>query len=740
MTSKNSFWGNARENMKRRSWTVLLCAFAMLMLFPVRSALLITSERSALQDPDYLGGGMEAEEWLAEKLLESITYTPAAAFLIAGSAILFAVQGFAWMDSRKKLDLYMSVPVSGRRRYLYIYLNGLGIFVSCYLLSLLISLLAGGLLGAVTCETAVRSLLFFFCGLLFFLAVYNLALTAVMLTGNVLVTLLAILTFLFYEYGLRLLFDILRQTFFVTYSQAMSGVADGCFTSPLFIWLQGENGFSCLLAGEGRYAGELALLLVLLAAQALLYGGLAYVLYRKREADAAGRAMAFCAGMTPVKLALMVPLTLFMGVWFRGLSTGSAVYTVLGMLVGLLLSHALLQLVYESDVRSIWRCKWHLLAAGGLSALVYAAFAFDLTGFDRYIPEADQVESVSISLKNEYYGYEIYQSLFERDMYYEEKEKYMLEHMNAAEPEAVEAVRQLAASNLEYIRQGYPSKGAEASSQDGTERRRYIPLMVKYTLRGGREVYREIAVEGTRGREQMDLLFSTEEFRRARYQVMDDAFRIHADELSLVYNDGMEDFLFLGENEQLLRAACQDLAGHSFTQRMEELPVGKLKIRYHIPGEPEEYSCDWSYPVYENFENTLALIRGQEPDLRPRADGSFLDPEEIVSIRITCYNLKQEDVEYTPESTSVSYSTEREMTETFTDQADIARIVPALYPAALADMERFETAGRLDFDNYEINITYRPGVKYRNQYLAFVPVPNRLPAFVREKTSYPQEN
>lgn len=739
MMSKSSFWGSVRENLKRRAWTVLLCASAMLLFLPLRAAMLITSERSAMEEPGYLGAVVDEEAWLAERFLESITDSPAVLFLVAGAAILFAVQGFAWMDSRRKLDLYLSVPVSSRRRYLYIYLNGLAIFASCYLVSLLLSLTVGGLLGAVTFETAVRALLFFFCGLLLFLAVYNLALTAVMLTGNVLVTLTAILVFLFYEYGIRLLFDTMRQIFFATYSEEMSGVARSCFTSPLFVWLQKENGLRFLLNGNQRYAGQLAWLLGVLAVQAILYGGLAYVLYRKREADAAGRALAFRAGMTPVKLALMVPAALLMGVWFRSLSAGGAVYALLGMLAGLLLSHALIQIVYEFDVRSILHRKWHLLAAGGISALIYAVFALDLTGFDSYIPAADQVESVSVSLKNEYYGFEVYQSLFDRDMYYEEKEAYMLEHMNAAEPEAVEAVRQLAAWNLEYMQKDFSTDKTAASTEDG-ERRRYFPLMVRYTLHGGRKVYREILVECSQGREQMDLLFAAEGFKRARYQVLDDAFRLHADELSLIYSDGMEDFLFLGENERLLRAICQDLSGHSFTQRMEELPVGKLRIQYHLPGEPEGYSYDWVYPVYEDFKETLALMRGQEADLRPRADGGFLNPEEIVSIRITCYNLEREDVEYTPEGTSVSYSTDREVTETFTDPADIARIVPALYPSPLADMERSVPFDRLDFDNYEINVTYRPGVKYRNQYLSFVPVPGRLPGFVLEKTSYPQEN
>ena len=36
-------------------------------------------------------------------------------------------QGFSWLYSRKKTDMYMSVPVSSGKRYFTIYLNGIGI-------------------------------------------------------------------------------------------------------------------------------------------------------------------------------------------------------------------------------------------------------------------------------------------------------------------------------------------------------------------------------------------------------------------------------------------------------------------------------------------------------------------------------------------------------------------------------------------------------------------------------------
>ena len=58
--------------------------------------------------------------------------------------------------------------------------------------------------------------------------------------------------------------------------------------------------------------------------------------------------MAFTRSKSVVKLLLMIPVTLMAGLWFRGLSGGSIFFTVLGMLIGLLLCHGLIQIIMSS--------------------------------------------------------------------------------------------------------------------------------------------------------------------------------------------------------------------------------------------------------------------------------------------------------------------------------------------------------------------------------------------------------
>ena len=72
------------------------------------------------------------------------------AVFISMVAIIAAIQGFSYMYQRKKLDMYMSVPVTKGRRFAAIYLNGFLVYFLSYLLNLLLSFFVGQAMGAST--------------------------------------------------------------------------------------------------------------------------------------------------------------------------------------------------------------------------------------------------------------------------------------------------------------------------------------------------------------------------------------------------------------------------------------------------------------------------------------------------------------------------------------------------------------------------------------------------------------
>jgi ABC-type transport system involved in multi-copper enzyme maturation permease subunit len=200
---------------------LLLCALALFLALPVRLAMELSVEsRRILQDPSWTGG-KTIGEWLGSIFMQNLSNS-LFSLLVFFLAILLAVQGFSWMDSRRKLDLYMSVPVSARKRFTVIYLNGGLIFAACYLVMLVLTLVMGAVMGAVSGKVLLYALIMYIGNLLFFMVCYNVALVAVMLTGNVLVSLLAAAVLFFYEYVVRWLLDGMRSSFFAPAS--FSGV------------------------------------------------------------------------------------------------------------------------------------------------------------------------------------------------------------------------------------------------------------------------------------------------------------------------------------------------------------------------------------------------------------------------------------------------------------------------------------------------------------------------------------
>lgn len=718
MMSEKSFWVECRENLKRRAWTCLLCVLTTILAMPVWQAMQLSAMRQRIETDPYYYGSTDPQQLLRQAFTEAVTSDGMLLVLIVIFAVLLAVQGFSWQNSRRKLDMYLSVPVSAGRRFLVICLNSILIFGFSYLAALLLTLLLGAAMGLMTGRILVCALAAFVFNMIFFLAVYHLTLVAVMMTGNVLTGLLATGVFFFYEFLMRVLFNDMREIFFRTWCR-MSAASSTIWTSPLFSWT--SDGVRYIQGYGSHYLVSFLKTMGTVTVQALVYGGIAYMLYRKRPAEAAGHAMAFPRSRTPVKLLLMLPITFLVGLWCRQLSEQSTFFTLLGMFIGLLIGHGLIQIIYDADIRSVLRGKWHILAVGTLSAALFAIFYYDLTGYDTWIPEKDEVREVAFTLQNDVYGMSHYDRPFTRDMEYRDTAGYILENMASGEDATLEAVRELA------------RRDQEKELKDSDEN--CFIALVRYGMNSGRNLYRTIRVEREDAADQMDIIFGDEQFRNARYQIRDPRFMENAEDIQAVYSNGLELTDYPGDMEMLITAVSEDLESCTYSLTGSSLPVGVLHFRYHFPGDPGEISYGWSYPVYACFANTIGLLREQRVYMELTEEGSFVDPGLVDSITLTCYY--QEESNDSDRAVTVVEGT---TTETFTDPEDIARILPALYPDSLEDISGRYLSEGIKGRSYAVSVVFNPGVRFgagdREQGRAFVVDADRLPGFAVEKLQY----
>ena len=218
MMSRSSFLGSLKENSKRRLWVWVLALLAFVLALPLGLAMQLSLAQQQLKWLTESYGVAAANEITHRNILETVEGMLGASAMLAVFTAVFAVlngvQGFSWLYSRKKIDFYMGMPVKRSKRFLVIWLNGILIYFIPYILGIGISMLiaAGnqGLDGGVV-KVIVEAM---FVHLLLYLCVYHMAMLAVMLTGNMVLTGMGFLVFCLYEWLVRRVDYVYKARFF----------------------------------------------------------------------------------------------------------------------------------------------------------------------------------------------------------------------------------------------------------------------------------------------------------------------------------------------------------------------------------------------------------------------------------------------------------------------------------------------------------------------------------------------
>ena len=168
MTSKNSFWANRAENMKRRMTICIFALLGQLLVYP--TVLIMYYSRIQAR----FGSGEYASELIFKNQMQQATndalcFSVYPVFMACVFAVLIAMQGFSFLYNRRKEDMYYSVPVSMKKRFRIIYGNGLLIYFVTSFASLLLSLLIALFQGAIIPRIFGRALIsYLFTGGFFF--------------------------------------------------------------------------------------------------------------------------------------------------------------------------------------------------------------------------------------------------------------------------------------------------------------------------------------------------------------------------------------------------------------------------------------------------------------------------------------------------------------------------------------------------------------------------------------------
>lgn len=712
MTSRNSFWARSLENHKRRIWVWIVAVLVQLLVYV--GVLIVYLSRIKYYNAE--GMYKTFEEFHAAMVQAAQDALGFHAFLFFSVILLGCIigkQGFSYLNDRRKVDLYHSVPVSGRKRFYVIYVNGIMIYLAATLFSLIVSTIVAAAQGAVTgCVLAVIGIAFVW-NLLFFLVVYHTMILAVMLTGNSFVALCAFGVLAAYEYVLYACIDAFKYTFFeressnfVRYMPKFSAFYD--YESKVYNikWMETPQEMA---KAALPYLGKWLILAVILFVAA-------YVCYYKRKSEAAGQAIAFDKIKSIIKIMVVIEASMIVGSIVRDASYENDMLMLAGMILGGIICCAVMEVVYGFDLKCMFR-HWVSSGVAVLSVLaVFSVFKFDLLGYDSYIPDADQVKDVLIEPDVDYESY------WNEEFQYISNVEFLMEHMHLT---AVEDIITLARKDQQ-----------ESYEAMGDPRR----VKVVYHLKSGRDVERAfwIDFDNPANVELLNHIIGSKEYREGRYQITHDETS-YDNVQTINYSNGSVACILPLEDAQKLRAAyLKDLEQMDFSMLRNNFACGTITFSF-----PNYMNAE--YPIYDNYTNVLSYLKEQNVYYPVQ-----LDAEDVASITVTNYHNEvygDEDDDIAVEASYNLYrgaaaqrvSAEYEdvaVTETFYEQEQIEEILKHIYPSYLPyGWHNFE-----DFDsNYNVTIEFKKDSDYpydRTQYYFNYNIfSGQVPEFVVEATA-----
>lgn len=671
MTSKISFFKLCLENMKRRIWLLVITILTYFISMPLAMMISIQNEQSYIEKyqnyveifSTYMGMGVQS-------------------ILAAGFGILCAIAGFAWLFSKKKVDMYHSMPIRREKLFAAGYLNGILIWLVPYLISVLICLIMIGGHLHITGQMFSIVMLTLGVNILFFLFFYNLALVAVMLTGNMINCLVTGGVLFAYALALRGLLELYLQYFIATYYSDFNILEDLKFTSPLMSFIYFAETYTKWKDGLMVYltGGAFALYLLQCLVLAVIAGTIALILYKKRPSEAAGKSIAFVKILNIYRILLVIPLALGSGIFFAALVDGTSekvmtAWLIFGLLFGLILSHGFIEVLFQMDIRAMFSYKKQLAATGVVVFLVAFSFKGDWYGMDQYLPEKEKLESMAItagapgnwSISFENYETGKYTSLSE----------YILEHMTLTD---TEAAYELARRGMEYV-----------NEQSKIENDELIYYIVKYRMDGGKEVIRRYWLPAKEAYPYVEQLYSMEEYKTGSMMGMIWEYAAEVIELTV------SDTFYRSQNldsrwiTEFLEVYLREYESLTADEIVKSSKVGEFSC--YSPKKGNIYDV----PVYSSCEETIQFLQEHGIDTTGMKDSFMLEEVKWISVRVG-------DVENSDIFEKYGVDGYGDVGLFIKDEQEMAKLLPYL----VRDQEPYSAFKDYDHD-YEVYVGWERG-------------------------------
>ena len=693
MTSKTSFFNSLREDVRHRIWVPSL-ACVVFLLGLIFSTLTI-------QDLSFQAS-TGIDSYLTARLVNQITCMyDHKNFLLTivavTGAIICGMQGFSYLTSKCQLDFYHSLPLKREKFFLIRWCNGVLFYaVPALVFSVLscIMLAAFGFFSAPVLFSVVTG---FLHNLLIFLLVYHSAILACMVTGNILVS-LGLLGILFiYTFAITKLVPTFMSVYYDTYTNFSSGLAEYLnYLAPGWLIINLFNAPTV-----GLYVFTIIFAAALLAVSVLLYC--------MRSSEAAGKAIAFPRFRSVLRVLVVIPVALYIGLAFGQLAPGfSAFWSIFGLLVFLVLTHAILEVIFDFDIHSAFHHKKEMLSCAVFCVAFTSVFLTDVLKLDEQIPSQHSVKAVYMDLP------------IDNDMSYSA--------LKSANYVALTSYREehafLAGDDLDkaYDLLAYRSAVAQPLSEEVTDDKgeeRYhnvLNLNVRFVKNNGQSEYRHFQFVLEDAEAALGAVYDTATYKQGHYQILDpackDAFSgmtvTDAADNMMVRETTHTNLFTAKETSEFIDVLQKDVSAFTYEQLTSEIPVARVDFSNENTG------ANMQYYIYPSYTESIAWMKGKGIDF------DSWQQNEAVSLYISKNQYEpvfKEDTAASVDAASIDNEAADSYPVVITDPEVIASIYPYLHNEYFATRTQFNEAHADIHKGVTATITWKNGDDQTESYV-----------------------
>lgn len=592
MMSKRSFlaktgWmSELLENARNRMWVFILTLVGMLLCLPLGLTMTLSNMSSMKPGP--------STDELLQCVKTLLGPNAVIQILISLLAVIIAMQGFAYLSSRRQMDLYESLPVSRNQRFWMVYANGVFFYLIAAIVSLLLSLLIAAMNHALDTSVVSFAVNGFVLNLLAFLASYHLSILGIVLTGRIMSNVMAILVLYGYELIVRFLFAMLAEEYFETFTYLNVNEIQRPKLSAIY-WLfdatqtavESNNQASCVDVCSWNIFCVFVIIIGLLV--------LSWFLYQKRQTESAEKTIAFSKLMPVLKVAFIVPGGLLVSQIFRYSTTNSIAFEIFGLVLGVVFTGGIVQILFDMNVKSFFKKPISFAIGTVLTAFIFFSYNVDLFGMEDFIPDDDKVLSCAISIAP-------FQDKSYIDMYgqMEWGSFYQLQQMELTGEDISIAA--------ELMKQRKHLSAGEDFSYEYIKEQNLNEVNLKWHMKNGDEQFRVIYLNLEENKALIDRLLGSESYQQTVYQLTNPEAFAGRRELTISYSDGLyQTKLDSSELATLSQAYREDMKQYNLDMA-QSIPCGMYVVEQTTFDNGQKNTAWEAFPIYPSFSHTASFL------------------------------------------------------------------------------------------------------------------------------------